>query len=31
MAHTSQVANGLWSAAGIALGTLAGGDTAAYR
>jgi len=29
--HTSLLANGLWSAAGIAQGVLAGGDMAAYR
>ncbi|MEM7220420.1 MAG: CoA transferase [Pseudomonadota bacterium] len=31
MAHTSLLANGLWSAAGVAQGAIAGGDTAAYR
>ncbi|MEM7340537.1 MAG: CaiB/BaiF CoA-transferase family protein [Actinomycetota bacterium] len=29
--HTSLLANGLWSAAGIAQGVLAGGDMASYR
>lgn len=29
--HTSLLANGLWSAAGIAQGAMAGGDMAAYR
>ncbi|MDB9845557.1 CoA transferase [Acidimicrobiales bacterium] len=31
MAHTSLLANGLWSAAGIAQGAMAGADMAAYR
>lgn len=31
MVHTSLLANGLWSAAGIAQGAMAGGDMAAYR
>ncbi len=31
MVHTSLLANGLWSAAGIAQGVLAGGDMPAYR
>lgn len=31
MVHTSLLANGLWSAAGIAQGTMAGGDMANYR
>jgi crotonobetainyl-CoA:carnitine CoA-transferase CaiB-like acyl-CoA transferase len=31
LVHTSLLANGLWSAAGIAQGAMAGGDMAAYR
>ena len=31
MAHTSLLANGLWSAAGVAGGAMAGGDMASYR
>lgn len=31
MVHTSLLANGLWSVAGIAQGAMAGGDMAAYR
>lgn len=31
LAHTSLLANGLWSAAGIAQGVMAGGDVPAYR
>lgn len=31
MAHTSLLANGVWSAAGIMQGAMAGGDMAAYR
>lgn len=31
MVHTSLLANGLWSAAGVAQGVLAGGDMTAYR
>lgn len=31
MVHTSLLANGLWSAAGVAQGVLAGGDMAEYR
>lgn len=31
MVHTSLLANGLWSAAGIVQGAMAGGDMAAYR
>ena len=31
MAHTSLLANGLWSAAGVAGGAMAGGDMAGYR
>lgn len=31
MVHTSLLANGLWSVAGVAGGVLAGGDMAAYR
>ena len=31
MVHTSLLANGLWSVAGIAQGTIAGGDMADYR
>jgi formyl-CoA transferase len=31
MVHTSLLANGLWSAAGVAQGTLAGGDMPSYR
>jgi crotonobetainyl-CoA:carnitine CoA-transferase CaiB-like acyl-CoA transferase len=31
MVHTSLLANGLWSAAGIAQGVMAGGDMPAYR
>jgi crotonobetainyl-CoA:carnitine CoA-transferase CaiB-like acyl-CoA transferase len=31
MVHTSLLANGLWSAAGVAQGALAGGDIAEYR
>jgi crotonobetainyl-CoA:carnitine CoA-transferase CaiB-like acyl-CoA transferase len=31
MVHTSLLANGLWSAAGVAQGAMAGGDMASYR
>ena len=31
MVHTSLLANGLWSASGVAGGVMAGGDTAKYR